>query len=62
MTAKKDNMDWAEVMALRSAYNNGLKTPETREACRIYINVMRKRRAQELKERCYDQQIGKNGI
>lgn len=41
-------MDWREVMALRSAYNNGLKTPETREACRIYVNEMRKRKAQQL--------------
>lgn len=37
-------IDWAEVMALRSAYNNGLKTPETREACRIYINERRKKK------------------
>lgn len=41
-------MEWREVMALRSAYNNGLKTPETREACRIYINEMRKRKADRL--------------
>ena len=58
--AKNKNMEWSEVMALRSAYNNGLKTPETREACRIYINVMRKRR--EQKENCYDQETDKNGI
>jgi hypothetical protein len=41
-------VDWVEVMALRSAYNNGLKTPETREACRIYIKEMRKRKAGRL--------------
>lgn len=41
-------MEWREVMALRSAYNNGLKTPETREACRVYVNEMRKRKAQRL--------------
>lgn len=38
-------MSWRDVMALRSAYNNGLRTAETREACRIYIAEMRKRKS-----------------
>lgn len=37
-------MDWVEVMALRSAYNHGIKTAETRKACRIYVAEMRKRK------------------
>lgn len=49
MKDENDNktVDWVEVMALRSAYNHGIRTPETREACRIYVAEMRKRKAKE---------------
>lgn len=31
------DMSYSDVMQLRSAYNSGIKTAETREAARIYI-------------------------
>ncbi len=40
-------VDWVEVMALRSAYNQGHRTLETREANRIYTND-RKRKAKQV--------------
>ncbi len=36
-------VDWVEVMALRSAYNQGVRTQETREACRVYNSERRKK-------------------
>ena len=32
------DMSYADVMQLRSAYNAGIKTNETLEACRIYMD------------------------
>ena len=32
------DMDYADVMQLRSVYASGIKTPETLEACRIYMD------------------------
>lgn len=45
MKDQNDNktVDWVEVMALRSAYNQGHRTPETREANRIYTNEQKKK-------------------
>ncbi|MEG1089809.1 MAG: hypothetical protein RSE38_00705 [Acinetobacter sp.] len=31
-------MSYEDVMQLRSAYASGVKTPETLEACRIYMD------------------------
>ena len=48
MKDQNDNktIDWVEVMALRSAYNQGHRTPETREANRIYTNEQKKKAKQ----------------
>ena len=48
MKDQNDNktVDWVEVMALRSAYNQGHRTPETREANRIYTNEQKKKAKQ----------------
>lgn len=48
MKDQNDNktVDWVEVMALRSAYNQGHRTPETREANRIYVNEQKKKAKQ----------------
>lgn len=48
MKDQNDNktVDWVEVMALRSAYNQGHRTPETREANRIYTNGQKKKAKQ----------------
>lgn len=50
MKDQNDNktIDWVEVMALRSAYNQGLKTPETREACRLYMSERKKKKAKQV--------------
>jgi hypothetical protein len=37
-------MNYADVMQLRSAYNAGVKTDETKEASRIYIEWRRIKR------------------
>lgn len=39
-------VDWVEVLALRSAYNQGHRTPETREANRIYTSEQKKKSKQ----------------
>lgn len=48
MKDQNDNktVDWVEVMALRSAYNQGHRTPETREANRIYTSEQKKKSKQ----------------
>ncbi|WP_314295896.1 hypothetical protein [Acinetobacter schindleri] len=50
MKDQHDNktVDWVEVMALRSAYRHGIRTPETREACRIYMSERRKKKAKQV--------------
>lgn len=39
-------VDWIEILALRSAYNQGYRTPETREANRIYTKEQKKKSKQ----------------
>lgn len=34
-------MNYKEMMALRCAYNHGLKTPETRKAACLYVKLRR---------------------
>lgn len=50
MKDQNDNktVDWVEVMALRSAYRHGIRTPETREACRIYMSERRKKKSRQV--------------
>ncbi len=40
-------MNYGEMMQLRSAYNGGVRTPETKEACSVYMDWRRKKK--ELK-------------
>mgnify|MGYP006374355607 CR=1 FL=1 len=37
-------MTWEEIKKLRSAYNHGYRTDETRLAAKLYIAEMRKRK------------------
>jgi hypothetical protein len=50
MKDQNDNktIDWVEVMALRSAYRHGIRTPETRQACRIYMSERRKKKNKQV--------------
>ncbi|MCZ6920287.1 hypothetical protein [Acinetobacter baumannii] len=44
-----DQMDYKEMMALRCAYNHGVKTPETRAAACLYIQLRRKGKIEQFK-------------
>lgn len=51
MKDENDNqtIDWVEVLALRSAYNQGVKTDQTRAACNLYMAERnRKKKANKL--------------
>ncbi len=40
---KEPEMTWEQIMKLRSAYNHGHVTPETRKAASLYMKVRRKK-------------------
>jgi len=43
-------MDYKEMMALRCAYNHGLRTPETRAAASLYVNLGRAKMLEKFKK------------
>jgi len=46
----KKEMDYKEMMALRCAYNHGLRTPETRAAASLYVNLGRAKMLEKFKK------------
>lgn len=46
----KEKMDYKEMMALRCAYNHGLRTPETRAAASLYVNLGRSKLLDQFKK------------
>ncbi|MFI8146061.1 hypothetical protein [Acinetobacter sp. ABJ_C5_2] len=51
MKPVKELMNYKDMMSLRSAYNHGFRTDETRAAALQYINLRRKGQLKEFKER-----------
>lgn len=47
----KVDLSYRDMMALRSAYTNGLKTPETRAVAAQYVHLRRMGKLQEFKEK-----------
>lgn len=43
-------MDYKEMMALRCAYNHGLRNPETRAAACLYVNLGRAKMLEQFKK------------
>lgn len=50
MKPVKELMNYKDMMVLRSAYNHGFRTDETRAAAQQYINMRRKGKLKEFKE------------
>jgi hypothetical protein len=46
----KQQMDYKEMMALRCAYNYGVRTPETRAAACLYVNLNRNKLLEQFKK------------
>lgn len=46
----KEKMDYKEMMALRCAYNHGLRTSETRAAACLYVHLGRAKLLEQFKK------------
>lgn len=55
----KKEMDYKEMMALRCAYNHGLRNPETRAAACLYVNLGRAKMLEQFKK---ESEAKRNGV
>ncbi|MDO7219809.1 hypothetical protein [Acinetobacter nosocomialis] len=51
-------MNYKEMMALRCAYNHGLKNSETRAAACLYVKLRRVGKLEQFKEESMNKQNG----
>ncbi|WP_227558969.1 hypothetical protein [Acinetobacter calcoaceticus] len=51
----KEQLNYKEIMALRCAYNHGVRTAETRAAACLYVNLNRAKLLDQFKSECETQ-------